>query len=487
MGAHAVADDRDTCAGASGEIAIDACTRAIDSGVSSGTDLSWRFHNRGRAYEAKGDHARAIADFSEAIRLAPKLAFAFNARGTAYEATGDHDRAIADFNAAISLDPTLAYAFNGRGFAYKAKGDHDRAIADFNAAISLDPKLAFAFYGRGLAYEAKGDHDRAVADHSEAIGLDPGYSAAFTNRGLAYEARGDRERARADFAVAVAIPPKYDDGRWAQATARDRLGALAAATVGAPVPASVQVGSAPTPRPTTAERRVALVIGNAAYPGAGLANPLNDADDVTAALRRVGFDVVEGKDLALDGFSQIVESFRSKAEGADVALLYYAGHGMQFEDQNWLMPVDTRAGSAFDVRHYNVALQDLISDIETHARTTLVFVDACRKNPLDEALKARLRLQGRAYGEARGLARVEIKSPETLVVFATRPNMTAADGDHRNSPFTEAFLKHLPTPGVEVEVLMKRVTRSVEEMTNHKQQPERLSRLEQEFYFVPAK
>jgi formylglycine-generating enzyme required for sulfatase activity/uncharacterized caspase-like protein len=240
--------------------------------------------------------------------------------------------------------------------------------------------------------------------------------------------------------------------------------------------------------PSHAEKRVALVIGNSAYPGrAGLTNPVNDAVDVTAALRSIGFEVLPGTDLSLTGFAHIIDNFREKAKGADVALVYYAGHAMQFEEQNWLMPIDTRVTSTFDVRHYNVALQDMIAEIEGGAKTTLVFLDACRDNPLDDDLKARLKAQGRSYGDARGLARLEIKAPDTLVVFATRPNTIAADGQgRRNSPFTEAFLENVAAPGIEIEVLMKRVTASVAAKTQGKQEPERLSRLKSEFYFVPT-
>jgi WD40 repeat protein/uncharacterized caspase-like protein len=240
-----------------------------------------------------------------------------------------------------------------------------------------------------------------------------------------------------------------------------------------------------------AERRVALVIGNAAYPKpVQLTNPANDADDVTAALREVGFDVVEGKDLTLDGFSQIVETFQQRAKGADVALLFYAGHGMEFEDQNWLMPIDTKLTSAFDARHSNISLQELIAEIEPTVGTTIVFLDACRTNPLADDLKHRIKQQmqsqKRDFSETRGLGRIDIKAPQTMVVFAARPNTTAEDGRGRNSPFTAALLQHVRTPGVEVEALMKRVSAAVFASTDGRQQPERLSRLEKEFYFVAA-
>src|SRR5215475_11998515 len=120
-----------------------------------------------------GDYDKAIAAFSDAMRLDPKSALAFTNRGVAYERKGDNDRAIADFNEAIRLDPKNVLAFANRGIAYGKKGDTDRAIADYNEAIRLDPKNALAFANRGIAYGKKGDNDRAIADFNEAIRLDP--------------------------------------------------------------------------------------------------------------------------------------------------------------------------------------------------------------------------------------------------------------------------------------------------------------------------
>jgi uncharacterized caspase-like protein len=270
--------------------------------------------------------------------------------------------------------------------------------------------------------------------------------------------------------------------RSAYETARERLAAM---TKSVPIAAP-----APTPgaEPALSGRRVALVIGNGAYPGrARLANPVNDASDVADALIKVGFEVVKGTDLSLSGFGQTLASFRDKAAGAEVALFYYAGHGMQFDDQNWLLPVDAEAKTLFEARRQFIPLSEAIAEVEARASTTLVFLDSCRDNPLEENLKASFKSQGRGYADTRGLARLDIKSPQTLVVYATRPNTTAADGQDRNSPFTEAFLQHLATPGVEIEALMKRVSATVAAKTRGKQQPERLSRLESEFYFVPAR
>jgi TPR repeat protein len=243
----------------------------------------------------------------------------------------------------------------------------------------------------------------------------------------------------------------------------------------------------PVPIPIT-EKRVALVIGNSAYPaGAALSNPRNDAGDLGSALRKVGFDVVSGTDLTQRGFADAMAQFADKADGADVALIFYAGHAMQLDGENFLLPVDVRADSALNARLTSLSLQTVIGEVETRVKTTLVFLDACRNNPIEEALKAKLRQSKRALAETRGLARVTVNSPDTLVVFATQPNATAADGKGRNSPFTEALLENIAAPGVEIETLMKRVSASVGKKTYQKQEPERLSRLKSEFYFVPVK
>src|SRR5215471_16322385 len=166
------------------------------------------FTNRGVAYERKGDMDRAIADFSEAIRLDPNYALASSDRGIAYARKGDNDRAIADFNEAIRLDPKHVLAFANRGIAYGKKGDTDRAIADYNEAIRFDPNYALAFFNRGIAYGKKGDYDRAIADYSDAIRLNPNVAMTFNNRGFLYFKKGETHRAITDFDEAIRLDPK---------------------------------------------------------------------------------------------------------------------------------------------------------------------------------------------------------------------------------------------------------------------------------------
>jgi tetratricopeptide (TPR) repeat protein len=211
---------------------IAACTRQIGSGHFWGHDLAIEHYNRGITWKAKGDLDRAIADYTEAIRLDPKYERAYHNRGNAWSDKGDLDRAIADYDQALQRDPKDAAPYNNRGIAWKAKGDLDRAIADYTEAIRLDPKDSDPYNNRGLAWKAKGDFDRAIADLTEAIRLDPKYERAYVNRGIAWSDKGDLDRAIADLTEAIRLDPAnadYFNSRcWGRAlVGKDLNGALA--------------------------------------------------------------------------------------------------------------------------------------------------------------------------------------------------------------------------------------------------------------------
>lgn len=173
--------------------------------------------NRGNYYRNKGDYDRAIAAYTEAIRLKPDYAFAFNNRGVSHNKKGEYDLAIADYTEAIRLKPDASFSFINRGNSHNKKGEYDLAIADYNEAIRLNPDDALPFNKRGNAHKNKGDHDRAIADYAEATRLNPNFAEdlsfkadfadAFNNRGLAYFNEGDYDRAIADFSEAIRLTP----------------------------------------------------------------------------------------------------------------------------------------------------------------------------------------------------------------------------------------------------------------------------------------
>ncbi|MEQ1697380.1 MAG: caspase family protein [Hyphomicrobiaceae bacterium] len=231
-------------------------------------------------------------------------------------------------------------------------------------------------------------------------------------------------------------------------------------------------------------KRVALVVGISDYAySPRLENPGRDAAAMASALTAAGFEVVRSVNDDLPSLTRALDQFYTRADGAEAALFFYAGHGLQFEGVNYLVPRDAELRSETRLKQEAIALQDIIAAIEKRAAVTLVFLDACRDNPLAEQLQRSMKGKERSAGVTRGLAPMTIRNPDTLLVFAAAPGRTANDGEGQNSPFTTAILENIRQPDVEIELLMKRVTRDVVQATKGNQVPERLSRLTTEFVF----
>jgi uncharacterized caspase-like protein len=234
-----------------------------------------------------------------------------------------------------------------------------------------------------------------------------------------------------------------------------------------------------------AAKRVALVIGNSSYPIGQLTNPKNDAEDVAAALKRLNFEVIKHKDLTVAAFDNALDEFITKAKGAEVALFFFAGHGLQIDSRGFLVPVDFKTTTISGAFRELVAIQGVISRIEYAAKVSVVMLDACRNSPLHERMRRIAKKKNRAL-PAMGLPTPSVMGSNTLVVYATVPGEVAADGSGRNSPFTAAFLRHVETPGLDIEVMFKDVTADVLRTTNGGQQPERLSRLQTRLELLPG-
>lgn len=219
--------------------------------------------------------------------------------------------------------------------------------------------------------------------------------------------------------------------------------------------------------PARAEKRVALVIGNAAYTHAPLlVNPTNDAADIAATLERLGFTVTRLTNATFDAMRRVLLEFNRAARGADMAVVYYAGHGMEVGGENWLMPTDAEFRTDSDAEHEAIALRNVMATVDGASKLGLVLLDACRNNPF----ATRMQRTTRTRSVDRGLARIEPVG-NMLVVYAAKDGTTAIDGEGRNSPFTAAVLKHLETPGLEIQFLFRNVRDDVMSATKSAQQP----------------
>ena len=237
---------------------------------------------------------------------------------------------------------------------------------------------------------------------------------------------------------------------------------------------------------TETGKRLALVIGNGQYEAAGtLPNAARDARDFGAFLSARGFDADVVIDADRSHLAEAVSRFTRKINNDDVALFYFAGHGMQLRGENYLVGTDARLASEFDVAAETLALADVIAAIEKRSKIALFFLDACRNNPLANRLNQEIEGATRSIA-TRGLAPVETESAGTMVAFAAAPGQVASDGSGKNSPFTTALINHLAGPGLEIGTAFKRVIRDVRTSTDGKQSPQILSSLSLEFYFDPA-
>jgi tetratricopeptide (TPR) repeat protein len=466
------------------------------------------YWERAGARNAKGDYVRAIEDATHAIELAPNieheqvrrsvLRTSYKIRAIARANVGDSESALADYNKAIELNPDHAGPYAARGQFYGWQKQYDLAIQDFDKALQLDPSewisrsnkaLALVRLGRleeasqevntglrsganrdfyvnirGLIAYEQGKYAQAVDDLSEAIQLSTFKTPLdYMRRGQAYEKLGQKALAMADYTAAVGLNVPNPGQRDARIIARERLGVLQGETIAAQQPAQPQKA-----QPADLGRRIALVIGVGAYRNApGLRNPPNDAAAVAKALRELGFaDVTELLDPSRADLEAALMVFGDKAAEADWSVIFYAGHGMQVDGRNFLIPTEAKLASDRHVDFETVVLDKVIESMNGTKKLGLVILDACRDNPFLKRMKQTR--SARSFGQ--GLAAVE-PSQGQMIVYATKDGSVAEDGDEDHSPFTKALLTHIHEARLDIRLMFSKVRDSVLQSTQNRQQP----------------
>ena len=368
-------DRRECAANQSQDDRIAACSRVLEDKSAAQALHAMAYRNRGIAYTGKKLFELAVFDFDEALNLSPKDQSSLANRGWTLSQMGQHDRAIADFNAFLALNPRGDRVYNNRGLAHLRKGDLPAALADFDEAIKINPQAIPPRNNRGLVLARQSKLDEAIAEYNEALRIDPEYLLAYNNRARAYETKGDVQAALADYKQSAEreAVSRFEDNARAKAAAKVQIERLTKA---------IAEGKA-APKPG-AERRVALVIGNSTYQHApALRNPVNDAKGFAAVLRAIGFsEVRELYDGTLSTLGSTLKAFGDRAAGADWAVIYFAGHGIEVDGDQLPDPDRREAGAATACRgRGDAARPACLSKVTAARKLRLVILDACRNNP----------------------------------------------------------------------------------------------------------
>jgi uncharacterized caspase-like protein len=266
----------------------------------------------------------------------------------------------------------------------------------------------------------------------------------------------------------------------------------------APAPFTREKSTAPEPAPPPASaaadalavgQRVALVIGNGAYANVkALPNPPNDARAIAKNLRDIGFTVSEGVDLDRAMMQKMTRDFLREAARAQIAVIYYAGHGLQIDGRNYLVPVDARLQAGGNLTEAMIDMDTILAGLDDQVRTNILIFDACRNNPM--APRTASAVPERSIEAGSGLAAPTTPNSATtlgagtLIAFATAPGQVALDGEGGNSPFSAALSRHIGTPGLEVQQMLTRVRAEVVGATRGKQVPWSNSSLLGEVYLA---
>jgi tetratricopeptide (TPR) repeat protein len=510
------------CAGDDSDLGLAACMAIVGTPGIPPKERAAAAHSRCYKFVIRHDFRSALTSCDYALQYDAMTYDAWLGRSLVRSALGQFDLAIADASRALAIatnDADRASALQNRAAANVRFGRAAEAAADIEQAIRLTPKDDYNIVIKADAAQQLGRPEEALAllarfpvvttpgapdwrKHSDIgvvrskslvalqrysevlpvldalVKIDKNNAEAFALMSQAASHTGDFATARDALATARKLPLSSVDAAAAYREAEQLLRELDRASLAQTPPADP---AAPGP---AQGNRVALVIGNAAYKGVSpLQNAARDAEALAAELQALGFrKVTLLRDQTKDQMAAALRTFAKDAEGADWAVVYFAGHGLEMGGVNWLVPVDAQLKTDRDVRLEAVSMEDLNVAVEGARGLRLIVLDACRTNPFAPTM--RLTNATRSLGQ--GLARIE---PEggTLVAYAAKAGQVAQDGPDGHSPFVRALLRRMKQPDLEISMLFRFVRDDVLAATGRQQEPFVYGSLPSEpFYFRAA-
>jgi tetratricopeptide (TPR) repeat protein len=486
--------DGDCTQSSDADVKMKACTDLLQSGRRlSASDKAKYLAYRGWAHTQKQDYHAALADLDMSIALDDRQFGSRGSRAGVHRVLGALDNALNDIDACIRLAPRFAPARTVRGDILRDKGDTEAALKEYDAALKIDPTELSALTGRSITYRIIGRSKEAQAELMRALALDNRVAEIYVAQGQLAESNHDLAKAREAYTRALEQPrsirftnkpgsPIFD------ATRQQKIATARLAVLNSDLPdiaSSPAAASAPM-------QKLALVIGNGAYGVANkLPNPPRDARLIAQELRSIGFDTTEGIDMSSDAMRRAVKDFLAKAPHAKVTLIFFAGHGMQIDGKNYLVPIDARFASDKSITDELIDLDFIMAGLDDKLRANVIVLDACRDNPLTsralvDSVASRSVAVRSGLAPQSGLSSGGTQGAGTLIAFATAPGQVAFDGEGASSPFTTALARHIVTPGLELQQMLTRVRSEVVASTKGKQVPWSNSSLLGEVYLAAA-
>jgi tetratricopeptide (TPR) repeat protein len=486
----------------------------LEHAIRADPKTSSHFVQRALIWDRLDRFSEARADLDAAVTLDAGNQTAWINRAKLWTRYGDIERAFSDYNQAEALGgPQTWDALSGRARLAVRLGDPQRAFADWTRAAELSPLplLAAQFHVRAgnLARDYLKELDKAQLSYGRAFALISNYPDALVQRGVSHERAGRSDEALKDYNKAIEITAgnpleKAENGyaHYRLDVLRSRLSRKAGDL---PLPPNINVLSRSAgPNPRSGGRRVALVIGNSVYTQVPpLMNADRDAESIGGALSEAGFTrVTVATNLDREQLEAALHQFSVEAADADWAVVYYAGHGIEVQGRNFIVPTDASLDTLRDAPAHAVAVNEIISAAGAAKALRLIALDACRDDPfVQEAHRIASRNgasekrtastfvdPGQRKEIGGGLAGLQIPELDTVVLYSTQPGQVALDGDELNSPFTRAFLKNIPVPGLDLQSFFQLVRDDVASATQRRQLPAINGKLREgeRFFFFPG-
>jgi tetratricopeptide (TPR) repeat protein len=425
------------------------------------------------------------------------LALLYQSQGRYTDAEPLYQRSLAIREKALGRDhPEVATSLSNLAQLYVMQGRYAdaeplylRSLVIREKALGRDhPDVARSLTNLADLYQRQGRPAEGLPFIQQALQLNSNDARALETRARIREALEDFPNALADYKAALALDSELKESRDGQDRITTKLAALETNNATPPAAQTPAAPPAMAPAPPAARalgKRVALVIGNGAYHKAPkLNNPINDATAVAGMLKAAGFDIVEYRNLRFLELLRAIKIFSDMVRDADVAVVYFSGHGIEVDGTNYLIPIDAFLETDMDVPDETLSLERLLKFLEPAKRLRLVMLDACRDNPFARSMKRSASVRA----VSRGFAPVEPTSANTLIAFAAKAGSYALDGEEgANSPYATAVLNNLATPGLDLRIAFGRVRDDVLKATNKRQEPYVYGSLGgEEIYIVPA-